>query len=342
VSSAFGLGKDDDSMRPRATTQPQVSIGLPVRNGARFLAETLDSLLSQTLEDFELIISDNASEDGTWEICQAYAHRDRRIRLLRNQRNLGAAANYNTVFLHARGRYFKWAAHDDVCAPPFLERCVEALESRPEIVLAYTRTALVDGEGRPLPTGEARARVDDPDPRVRFRDCLSPMKLWQNPIFGVIRRECLARTPLIGAFLASDRCLVAELSLMGPFHEVPEVLFYRRKHAGNIGSRPSHLGFYDPRLEGRIVIPELRVFREHLRTLSRAPIPAGLRWRLRLEVLAWAWRRRRIFRKQVVQAARAWVRQRARGEPALDEPYAGLEESFAEGTRMPMGGRRIS
>src|SRR5215213_6401610 len=96
-----------------AAAEP-VSIGLPVYNGDRFLARSLDSLLAQTMPDFELIISDNASSDGTAEICRAYARRDRRIRCVRNEHNLGVYRNFNRVFQLSSGKYFKWAAADDV------------------------------------------------------------------------------------------------------------------------------------------------------------------------------------------------------------------------------------
>ena len=99
---------------------PRVSIGLPVYNGELFLENALDSILSQTYSDFELIISDNASDDKTEEICRSYAARDKRVRYSRNAHNLGAAPNYNRVYHLARGRYFKWASHDDVLAPEFL------------------------------------------------------------------------------------------------------------------------------------------------------------------------------------------------------------------------------
>src|SRR5436190_12174806 len=94
---------------------PIVSIGLPVFNGERYLRQALDSLLGQDFQDFELIISDNASTDRTAEICRAYVAKDRRIRYYRNESNIGSAPNYRRVFELARGEFFKWCSHDDVC-----------------------------------------------------------------------------------------------------------------------------------------------------------------------------------------------------------------------------------
>ena len=82
---------------------PRVSIGMPVRNGERFIRETIDSLLSQTFEEFELIICDNASTDHTEEICRDYERRDSRVRYHRNPRDIGPAGNHNECFAHSRG-----------------------------------------------------------------------------------------------------------------------------------------------------------------------------------------------------------------------------------------------
>src|SRR5687767_9303189 len=120
--------------------EPRVSIGLPVFNGESHLALALDSVLAQTFGDFELVISDNGSTDSTRQICEDYAKRDARIRYLRSDENRGAAWNYNRVFERSRGAFFKWMAHDDLIAPQYLERCVEALDRAPATtVLAFPR-----------------------------------------------------------------------------------------------------------------------------------------------------------------------------------------------------------
>jgi Glycosyltransferases involved in cell wall biogenesis len=129
---------------------PKVSIGLPVFNGEKYLREAIDSILAQTFTDFELIISDNASTDRTEEICKEYEAKDPRVRYYRNELNLGAAPNYNRLVELSRGEYFKWACHDDLCAPEFLEKCVEILEQNSPIILCYTRTLIIDENGKPI------------------------------------------------------------------------------------------------------------------------------------------------------------------------------------------------
>src|SRR5580704_17148522 len=99
------------------SSSPRVSLALPVYNGEEFLHQAIDSLLQQTFDDFELIVSDNASTDRTAEICAEYVARDSRIRYYRNSENIGVVRNYNRSFQLAQGEYFRWNAADDVSAP---------------------------------------------------------------------------------------------------------------------------------------------------------------------------------------------------------------------------------
>ena len=110
---------------------PRLTVGLPVYNGAEHLAESLASLLGQTYDNFELLISDNASSDGTADICHLYEKQDPRVRYFRQAHNIGSAANHNFVFRQGRGELFKWASHDDLYARDLLKRCVDALTSTP-------------------------------------------------------------------------------------------------------------------------------------------------------------------------------------------------------------------
>src|SRR5947209_962278 len=123
---------------------PRVSIGLPVYNGAQYLREAVESILDQTFMDFELVISDNGSSDDTELICRQYAEKDQRIRYYRYETNRGPGWNSHHVFELSRGEYFKWLAHDDRCAPQFLEKCVGALDANRSAVLCCSRLRLID------------------------------------------------------------------------------------------------------------------------------------------------------------------------------------------------------
>jgi glycosyltransferase involved in cell wall biosynthesis len=202
---------------------------MPVYNGENYLAAALDSILAQTFTDFELIISDNASDDRTEAICRAYAARDSRIQYIRQAENRGAAANYNLVLDIASGEYFKWAAHDDLIAPAFLAKCVEVLDSDPEVVLCHSRVQYVDSNG---------CNIGSYDPGVLGTDARRPSDRFGGRIstslckevFGLIRTEPLRGTVLTGNYVAADQALLAELSLCGRFHIIPEPLFMNREH----------------------------------------------------------------------------------------------------------------
>ncbi|NER32003.1 MAG: glycosyltransferase family 2 protein [Symploca sp. SIO1C4] len=207
---------------------PRISIGMPVYNGERFLQEAIDSILAQTFEDFELIISDNASTDRTEEICRAYATQDQRIHYYRQQQNRGAAWNFNHIVGLARGKYFKWASYDDVCAPTFLARCVEVLDKDPTIVVCHSKTIFTKANGEKWWTGRSLANLDSWEPHVRFQAIISDF--WCLEVFGLMRKDVLKTTSLIAPYYGSDRLLLLELSLRGRLKEIPEALFFRRCH----------------------------------------------------------------------------------------------------------------
>jgi len=233
---------------PSSRGEPILTIGLPVFNGARFFAKTLESLLDQRYRAFSILVSDNCSTDETPAICRHYASIDRRIRYVRQDRNIGAVANYNFTFRASEGRYFKWAAADDVCHPDYLLACIDALESDPELVLCHSRVRLIDEFDEPLPYVASFGRYRDRSGGLRIGPNERPMAtdgtavdrfkdvIRNTPpcfdVFGVFRRSALERTPLLLPWYGSDRVLLAELSLQGRFHRIDRELFFGREHAG--------------------------------------------------------------------------------------------------------------
>ncbi|MER3486233.1 MAG: hypothetical protein C4345_09945 [Chloroflexota bacterium] len=162
---------------------PRVSIGLPVYNRQQYVGEAIESILAQTFADFELIISDNASTDATGVICQEYARKDARVRYYRNAINIGAAKNFNRVFHLSSGEYFKWMASDDICAPTFIERCVEALDGDTGAVLAYSRARCIDEHGAVVPRYVHFVQYTPlpPDAVGRFRRLVGGGVFERNP-----------------------------------------------------------------------------------------------------------------------------------------------------------------
>ncbi|HAZ61069.1 MAG TPA: hypothetical protein DCY89_05790 [Gammaproteobacteria bacterium] len=127
-----------------------ISIGMPVYNGQRFLRQAIESILAQSHPNFELIISDNASTDQTAEICAEYAHRDERIRYVRQERNIGAAANFRFVLDASRHDFFVWAACDDFRADSFLLRTSNVLEQDETLACALGSVIFVMDDGETI------------------------------------------------------------------------------------------------------------------------------------------------------------------------------------------------
>jgi len=255
---------------------PTLSIALPVYNGERYLRQALDSLLAQSFTDFELLIADNASTDATAEIAPEYAARDPRIRYHRNPQNVGAARNFNLAFGLTSGRYFKWVAHDDLLHRDFLQRCVEALDRDPGAVLAFTRSRIIDEDGRPLGDYEYALGTESSSPAARFGALLEYHRCFES--FGVIRRDALEQTRLIGSHAHGDGVLLAHLALLGRFVEIPEFLFFPRKHGEQsstmVGDYWSYAKWFNPELNGKRTYPHWRLFTEYFRTVlfARAPL----------------------------------------------------------------------
>jgi glycosyltransferase involved in cell wall biosynthesis len=287
------------------SSTPLVSVGLFVYNGERFIEETLDSILGQTFADFELIISDNASTDRTGEIAETYAARDKRIRYYRSEKNMGAGWNVRRVYELATGKYFKQAAADDLLEPDFLRLCVEALESDPSCVVAYPKTKVVDENGNFIENYVTPTKTNSSDPATRFREMLL-VPSWSYQIFGVMRMSALRQIPPQGSYVSSDKVLLARLSFLGRFYEVPEYLFVSRHHAGqSVRTLPTRLkqprlfsltnrhsglpppDWWDPAKARAISFPVFRELREYFLSVYHTPLGVGQRLRCYLMLFAW-------------------------------------------------------
>lgn len=312
-----------DKMNPKTGGQarpPRVSVGLPVYNGQRYLKYAIESILSQTYRDFELVICDNASTDHTAEICQYYASIDSRVRYFRNRKNLGASPNFNKVFSLSRGEFFKWAAYDDVMRPDFLGACVEALDHNPQAVLAHTKTVVIDQHGDEIPfgsdpqatvywQGELLRREDlyDPQRTLTQPDSLqrlSTMLLnttWCFEQFGLIRRTAMLKSSLMPSYDGGDRVFLASTVIQGTFIEIGRPLFARRYHSEQFISKdPSQSAWWldTHSAESRIQLPgQVSVIIGLLQVVNRAGLSLFQRVRGYWIVLRWVgWLIRLVWR----------------------------------------------
>jgi len=276
------------------STVPRLTVGLPVYNGENYLAQSLDALLGQTYDDFELVISDNTSTDATASICARYQALDQRIRYIRQPRNIGCAPNHNFLVGQARGEFFKWAAHDDLYASDLLERCVEALDKDPHIVLAHSFTAIIDGSGSVTEAIKYAVNSASLSAPERFRSLL--VDPGGDDTGGVIRTDVLRRSALLGSHYRSDRTLVSELALYGPFYQVPDWLYFRRDHSERAARAFSNVRAWcsnlDPRRSQRLQNPVGRLYAEYIwsyiSALQRAPLPRVERRACYRHLVRWA------------------------------------------------------
>jgi glycosyltransferase involved in cell wall biosynthesis len=248
------------------TRAPKLSVGLPVYNGQNYLAESIEALLGQSYEDFELIISDNASTDGTADICHLYEKDDPRIRYFRQEHNIGGAPNHNFLVAQARGELFKWASHDDLYGRDLLKLCVEALEGFPQVILAHSWTALIDASGAITKAVRYGLATSSPSAPERFRSIL--YEVGGDDDGGVIRMDVLRRAPLLASYYRSDRTLVAGIALYGPFYQVPDWLYFRRDHEERaeraFKTVQSWCANLDPRRANTLRNPALRLYAEYI------------------------------------------------------------------------------
>ena len=267
-----------------AARSPRLTVGLPVYNGENYLAESLDALLGQSYEDFELIISDNASTDGTADICRRYEKQDSRVRYIRQPRNIGLAPNHNFVVEQARGELFKWASHDDLYARDLLGRCVDALDEYPQVVLAHSWTAMIDSSGAVTKRSSTRwPRTPRGRRSVSGACCSTTGATTSTASSGP---SVLRRTPLHDSYHHSDRTIVAEISLHGPFYQVPDWLYFRRDHPERAEracpTMRARCANMDPRRADRLRHPAARLYGEYVwayvAAIRRAPLsPADRR-----------------------------------------------------------------
>jgi glycosyltransferase involved in cell wall biosynthesis len=257
---------------------PRLSVGLPVYNSSAYVSESIEALLGQTFEDFELIISDNASTDDTGDICRRYVKQDSRVRYFRQPKNVGLAPNHNFTVHQASGALFKWAAGDDLYARDLLEKCVAALDEDPRLVLAHSWTAMIDGDGKVFQANSYPLATSAPTAPERFRSLLNDS--GGDDDGGVMRKEVLLRTAMKESYHHADRTIIAELALHGPFYQFPGWLYFRRDHPDRAErAHPSVRGRcanMDPKRANPWLNPTPRLFAEYIgayvRMIKRAPL----------------------------------------------------------------------
>jgi glycosyltransferase involved in cell wall biosynthesis len=284
------------------SSTPTVTIGLPVYNSERFLVQSIESLLSQTYRDFVLVISDNASTDGTTAICERFARTDSRVRYHRNPENIGMNPNFNRVF--------------ELTLPDMLADAVAILESDPSICLAYPRAVLVDGEGRELSRYEDKLHLMQDDPVERFLTVLAEIRLCNHHL-GLLRTKVIRKTRLFGNYPGADTGFVAEMSLYGKLYQMPKHQLFRRFHEDSSswqrGSADHQARRFHAARVGRMPFNAWRMHAGVFGSVLRAPLSARQRARALgslMQRLAWD---RSVLGRELLRDLPLFVRRKLRG-----------------------------
>jgi glycosyltransferase involved in cell wall biosynthesis len=252
---------------------PLLTIGLPVYNGMKYLPYSIDGLLAQQDIDFNLIIADNCSTDGTAEFAQDLAHVDERVQYLRRDRNVGANENHNMLARSANSKYFAWASSDDGYRSDRFSRLVTALQRDAHAVLAYSSAAEMNGLSQITAVTHDPCHTGHVDPIIRFGDLIG-MRHENYQIYGVFRTVVMQRTGLLPPIKNSDRVYIAEMALNGRFAEIREDLLLHRQHDGRLTESVDSREWY--RIQRgdnkRFVLPNVEEGLWFLRAVRRAPM----------------------------------------------------------------------
>ena len=284
--------KVNNPLEPEKSSNcPLVSIGIPTFNGEKFIAGSIESILSQTYKNIEIIISDDCSTDNTFRTLLDYARRDKRISISRNKKNVGTLVNTVRVIELGRGKYFMLASDHDIWESTFVEKCVAFLEANPTAVSCFCLANIIDQDGQVL-CKQGAVNYFSSDPEERF----SQVMRWDPPcwnlIYSIFRRDDLVSLLPMPSSITYyfDVYLVSKLCWRGKFMILPELLYHQRMNRGinrqssNLMSGCKH--YFNLFPNGKISLPFLNLWVSWLRDINAVPIPLRKKLMLAYKAIA--------------------------------------------------------
>lgn len=219
----------------------KVSIGIPVFNGEPFIKQKIENILSQTFQDFELIISDNSSIDMTSTICKNFSEKDNRIKYFRQKENIGAVANFNFILDKAIGNYFLWSAVDDLLSPTFIEKNIRILEKNSNVVCSVSKMNLYGEKSKSLEIENNDSILKRKKKKLlkdfgylntfpasgsyenRIKEYMKNLRHNQI-IYGIFRTNQIKKSLVRDSFLWVEGCTILNILKFGELFVVDEVL----------------------------------------------------------------------------------------------------------------------
>ena len=318
-ASESALSPESKKSKKMKLTPGLVSIGMPVYNSVEKIRPALESFLKQTEKNIEIILSDDASTDGTEALCRLYARKDKRIRYIRQKENLGQLRNIEFVMNEARGEYFVLGADDDWWAEMFVEKLKRILESNPQYgaAIASVRRVYPDGEVQREVIYSGELDITNQSYAEVFDKMSGKWPIhWFCGVYRTKLMQDLIRMPFPKC-KSHDRIFMCELSLATHIYALPEVLhhktLYRQTLAERYGAQDVGKAFLDPKLQTRYVIAMVK------RLILSPNIPLGRKLRLYPYHLSlFAWRNRIVLREWFPRAFKAVLGIKSRVRRALE------------------------
>lgn len=236
----------ENQINPSTPSFPLVSIGIPTYNRAKYIRQSIESLLSQDYPNLEIIISDNASTDGTSDICQEYSQ----ITYIRQPENIGATLNFRFLVEQAKGEYFMWLGDDDWLDPNYISQCVEVLQNHPNYALVAGRARYILDDDRLLYEGLPIDLLQD-SPSERVITYYSQVT-DNGTFYGVMRRHQLLQVPTYRT-MGGDWLMIAAIAFLGKVKTLHHITVNRlHRHPSQLKDGYRKIAMSDnlPQLQG--------------------------------------------------------------------------------------------
>ena len=286
----------------------KVIIGLPVYNGQRYLQAAIESHLSQSFTDFDLVISDNGSTDGTPDLCSDFARLDTRVKYWRSPENRGILWNHRRVMdaIQSPNQYFRWAGADDIMESGLLQAMVTVLDTRPEVPAVMPDTKNIDEDGKIIGSMARVLDLQSGDVYQRAHDIL--VAGFQHVVaYGLLRASTLQIMRTRPDYPGWDPVFAWELALRGPMVQTEGAALLRRFHAGSISrvkTAKELRKWVEPSAKVGLDFPHWTWAYEKWRVLFAVPLSPRYRWRVgKFLARVTLWERGRLLR-DVTQATK--------------------------------------
>ena len=281
---------------------PLVTVGIPVFNGEKFMKRRLDSILNQTYQNFQILISDNESSDLTSKICGDYQKKENKIKYYRQQKNLGFVKNFNYLIKNTQTKYFVMAAVDDLWEPTFLEENIKILESNEKIVGSIGEVNYfgnISNKNNPPKIVEKLKKiirkqdVNTLEKHVRsvsgeYNQKVDKYLRFNQGSFvhGLYRTKELQKNIILGPLMAWDLAFILNILKFGDLHVIEQVLLH--KFTGGLSSggiiniyKRHEIPFYD------LIIPSFSLFKWCWKNVGINFCLRNLDWFIVLIIYGW-------------------------------------------------------